>query len=95
MPEDLLKFGMIPEFIGRLPVITSVETLDREALVQILTEPKNALIRQYRKLFELDNVDLEFSDDALQAIADQAIRRGHRRARPARHPRRGPALRHV
>ena len=76
MPEDLLKFGMIPEFIGRLPVITSVETLDKVALVQILTEPKNALIRQYRKLFELDNVDLEFSDDALQAIAEQAIRRG-------------------
>jgi ATP-dependent Clp protease ATP-binding subunit ClpX len=76
MPEDLLKFGMIPEFIGRLPVITSVEKLDREALINILTEPKNALVRQYRKLFELDGVELEFTDDALEAIADQAILRG-------------------
>src|ERR687898_678321 len=76
MPEDLLKFGMIPEFIGRLPVITSVQKLDREALINILTEPKNALVRQYRKLFELDGVDLEFTDDALEAIADQAILRG-------------------
>jgi len=76
MPEDLLKFGMIPEFVGRLPVITSVRNLDREALVQILTEPKNALVRQYRRLFELDNVDLEFTEDALEAIADQAILRG-------------------
>jgi ATP-dependent Clp protease ATP-binding subunit ClpX len=76
MPEDLLKFGMIPEFIGRLPVITSVQALDRHALIQILTEPKNALVRQYRRLFELDGVDLEFTDDALEAIADQAILRG-------------------
>ncbi len=76
MPEDLLKFGMIPEFIGRLPVITSVNSLDRDALIQILTEPKNALVRQYRRLFELDGVDLDFSDDALEAIADQAILRG-------------------
>src|ERR687894_818149 len=76
MPEDLLKFGMIPEFIGRLPVITSVQKLDRVALINILTEPKNALVRQYRKLFELDGVDLEFTDDALEAIADQAILRG-------------------
>jgi ATP-dependent Clp protease ATP-binding subunit ClpX len=76
MPEDLLKFGMIPEFIGRLPVITSVNSLDREALIQILTEPKNALVRQYRRLFELDGVDLDFSDDAMEAIADQAILRG-------------------
>jgi len=76
MPEDLLKFGMIPEFIGRLPVITSVQSLDRHALIQILTEPKNALVRQYRRLFELDGVDLEFTDDALEAIADQAILRG-------------------
>ncbi len=76
MPEDLLKFGMIPEFIGRLPVITSVHNLDREALVQILTEPKNALVRQYRRLFELDGVDLELTDDALESIADQAILRG-------------------
>ena len=76
MPEDLLKFGMIPEFVGRLPVITSVHNLDREALIRILTEPRNALVRQYRRLFELDNVDLEFTDDALEAIADQAILRG-------------------
>ncbi|MFI0449812.1 ATP-dependent Clp protease ATP-binding subunit ClpX [Actinomadura sp. 6N118] len=76
MPEDLLKFGMIPEFVGRLPVITSVHNLDREALINILTEPKNALVRQYHRLFELDGVDLEFTDDALEAIADQAILRG-------------------
>jgi ATP-dependent Clp protease ATP-binding subunit ClpX len=76
MPEDLLKYGMIPEFIGRLPVITSVHNLDREALIRILTEPKNALVRQYKRLFELDGVELEFSDDALDAIADQAILRG-------------------
>ncbi|MCF6746346.1 MULTISPECIES: ATP-dependent Clp protease ATP-binding subunit ClpX [unclassified Blastococcus] len=76
MPEDLLKFGMIPEFIGRLPVITSVRKLDRQALINILTQPKNALVRQYRKLFELDGVELEFTDDALEAVADQAILRG-------------------
>jgi ATP-dependent Clp protease ATP-binding subunit ClpX len=76
MPEDLLKFGMIPEFVGRLPVITSVHNLDREALILILTEPRNALVRQYHRLFELDNVDLEFTEDALEAIADQAILRG-------------------
>jgi ATP-dependent Clp protease ATP-binding subunit ClpX len=76
MPEDLLKFGMIPEFVGRLPVITSVHNLDREALIRILTEPKNALVRQYRRLFELDGVDLEFTGDALEAVADQAILRG-------------------
>jgi ATP-dependent Clp protease ATP-binding subunit ClpX len=76
MPEDLLKFGMIPEFIGRLPVITSVRNLDRAALIRILTEPRNALVRQYRKLFELDGVELDFTDDALEAIAEQAILRG-------------------
>ncbi|HKF33492.1 MAG TPA: ATP-dependent Clp protease ATP-binding subunit ClpX [Jatrophihabitantaceae bacterium] len=76
MPEDLMKFGLIPEFIGRLPVITSVRPLDRDALVQILIEPRNALVKQYGKLFELDNVELEFSDDALEAIADQAVLRG-------------------
>ncbi|MEY9967281.1 ATP-dependent Clp protease ATP-binding subunit ClpX [Streptacidiphilus sp. MAP12-16] len=75
MPEDLVKFGMIPEFIGRLPVITSVHNLDRDALLQILTEPKNALVKQYRRLFELDGVELEFTDTALDAIADQAIKR--------------------
>jgi ATP-dependent Clp protease ATP-binding subunit ClpX len=76
MPEDLMKFGLIPEFIGRLPVITSVRPLDRDALVQILTEPRNALVKQYSKLFELDNVELEFTEDALEAIADQAVLRG-------------------
>jgi ATP-dependent Clp protease ATP-binding subunit ClpX len=76
MPEDLLKFGMIPEFVGRLPVLTSVRNLDRESLVKILTEPRNALVRQYRRLFELDGVELDFTDDALEAIADQAILRG-------------------
>src|SRR5499425_2832165 len=76
MPEDLLKFGMIPEFAGHLPVITSVHNLDREALIRILTEPRNALVKQYRRLFELDGVDLEFTPDALEAVADQAILRG-------------------
>ena len=76
MPEDLLKFGMIPEFIGRLPIITSVENLDRAALMQILTEPKNALVKQYQKLFELDGVELEMSTEALEAVADLAIKRG-------------------
>ena len=76
MPEDLLKFGMIPEFVGRLPVIASVQKLDREALIRILTEPRNALVKQYRRLFELDGVELEFTEDALEAIADQAILRG-------------------
>jgi ATP-dependent Clp protease ATP-binding subunit ClpX len=76
MPEDLMKFGLIPEFIGRLPVITSVRPLDRDALMQILTEPRNALVRQYARLFELDNVELEFAEDALGAIADQAVLRG-------------------
>ncbi len=76
MPEDMLKFGMIPEFIGRLPVFTSVVALDRDALVKVLTEPRNALVRQYQRLFELDNVELEFTIDALEAVADQAILRG-------------------
>jgi ATP-dependent Clp protease ATP-binding subunit ClpX len=76
MPEDLLKFGMIPEFIGRLPVLTSVENLDKPALMQILTEPKNALVKQYAKLFELDSVELEFTPEALDAIADLALLRG-------------------
>jgi ATP-dependent Clp protease ATP-binding subunit ClpX len=76
MPEDLLKFGLIPEFIGRLPVITTVSPLDRDALIKILSEPKNALVKQYRRLFEIDNVELEFSDDVVEAIADQALLRG-------------------
>jgi len=76
MPEDLIKFGMIPEFIGRLPVFTSVNKLDREALVAVLVEPKNALIKQYQKLFELDSVELEFAPEALDEIADLALLRG-------------------
>ena len=76
MPEDLLKFGLIPEFIGRLPVITSVSNLDKTALIKILTEPKNALVRQYQKLFELDGVELDFEAEALTAIAELALKRG-------------------
>ena len=76
LPEDLLKYGLIPEFIGRLPVITHVHQLDEEALVQILTEPKNALIKQYMKFFEFDGVELEFTDDALQAVSEQSMLRG-------------------
>jgi ATP-dependent Clp protease ATP-binding subunit ClpX len=75
-PEDLLKFGLIPEFVGRLPVIGAVSSLDRDALIRILVEPKNALIKQYRKIFEFEDVELEFADDALEAIADQALLRG-------------------
>ncbi len=76
LPEDLLKYGLIPEFVGRLPVLTHVHNLDKQALVDILTKPKNALVKQYRKFFEFDGVELEFDDDALSAIADQAILRG-------------------
>src|ERR1700742_1877327 len=76
MPEDLIKFGLIPEFIGRLPVVASVTNLDMDSLVKILSEPKNALVKQYTRLFEMDGVELEFTDDALEAIADQAIHRG-------------------
>ncbi|HEY2766528.1 MAG TPA: ATP-dependent Clp protease ATP-binding subunit ClpX [Pseudonocardiaceae bacterium] len=76
MPEDLIKFGLIPEFIGRLPVVASVTNLDKASLVQILTEPRNALSKQYCKLFEMDGVELEFTSTALDAIADQAILRG-------------------
>ncbi len=76
LPEDLLKFGLIPEFVGRLPVISHVHNLSREALIEILTKPKNALVRQFKKTFELDGVELVFSDGALAAIADQAMLRG-------------------
>ena len=76
LPEDLLKFGLIPEFIGRLPVIGAVSNLDKDALIRILVEPKNALIKQYRKFFEFEDVELEFSDDALDAVADLALLRG-------------------
>ena len=74
-PQDLIKFGFIPEFIGRLPVHAVLEELDKDALVQILTRPKNAIVRQYQKLFEFENVRLKFSDDALEAIADLALER--------------------
>lgn len=75
LPEDLLRFGLIPEFIGRLPVIATLEQLDEDALVEILTKPKNALIKQYQKMLELDNVELEFEEDALREIAKRAIER--------------------
>jgi ATP-dependent Clp protease ATP-binding subunit ClpX len=75
LPEDLLKFGLIPEFVGRLPVISTLEPLDEAALVRILTEPRNALVKQYQKLLEMDNVTLEFNADALEAIAKEAIKR--------------------
>ncbi|MDP3739458.1 MAG: ATP-dependent Clp protease ATP-binding subunit ClpX [Hyphomonadaceae bacterium] len=74
-PEDLVKFGLIPEFIGRLPVIATLEDLDEDALIQILTEPKNALLKQYQRLFEMENVTLSFTDDALAAVARRAIQR--------------------
>jgi ATP-dependent Clp protease ATP-binding subunit ClpX len=74
-PEDLIKFGLIPEFVGRLPVVATLEDLDEAALIRILTEPKNALIKQYQKLFEMDDVRLEFREDALKAVAQKAIDR--------------------
>lgn len=74
-PEDLLKFGLIPEFVGRLPVMVTLEELDKESLVQILTEPKNALVKQYKELFHMDDVELEFEEDALELIAKKAIER--------------------
>ncbi|PHX94118.1 MAG: ATP-dependent Clp protease ATP-binding subunit ClpX [Acidimicrobium sp.] len=76
LPEDLLKFGMIPEFVGRLPMIGAVHSLDRAALIKILTEPKNALLKQYQKFFEFEDVELEFTTEALEAVADQALVRG-------------------
>lgn len=75
LPQDLLKFGLIPEFVGRVPVISTLDTLDMDSLVRILIEPRNALIKQYQKLFEMDQVDLEFKEGSLQAIAEEAIKR--------------------
>lgn len=75
LPEDLLKYGLIPEFVGRLPILVTLNSLDNEALVKILTEPKNSLVKQYQKLFEMDNVDLVFEEDALQEIALLAMER--------------------
>ena len=76
MPEDLLKYGMIPEFVGRLPIIVTLDALDEDALVRILLEPKNALIKQYQKIFQMDAIDLEFKEDAVRAIAKEAMKRG-------------------
>ena len=76
LPEDLQKFGMIPEFIGRLPMIGAVHSLDKQALIQILTEPKNALLKQYQKFFEFEDIELEITPDAMVAIAEQALNRG-------------------
>jgi ATP-dependent Clp protease ATP-binding subunit ClpX len=76
LPEDLLKFGLIPEFVGRLPVVGAVHNLDHEALMRILVQPKNALLRQYQKFFQFDDVDLVLTDDALEAVADEALKRG-------------------
>ena len=73
MPQDLLKFGLIPEFIGRLPIVATLKELDKEALKKIVVEPKNALVKQYKKLLEIDGVELEFNDDALEAIVNKAI----------------------
>ncbi|MCP2936215.1 ATP-dependent Clp protease ATP-binding subunit ClpX, partial [Salmonella enterica subsp. enterica serovar Typhimurium] len=74
-PEDLIKFGLIPEFVGRLPVVATLQELDEEALIQILIEPKNALIKQYQKLFQMEGVELEVRPGALQAIARKALKR--------------------
>ncbi len=74
-PQDLVQFGLIPEFVGRIPIITHVDDLDENDLIRILTEPKNALVKQYQKLFDLDNVSLRFTNNALKAIAAQAIER--------------------
>ena len=75
LPQDLLKFGLIPEFVGRLPIVATLKALDKQALLDIITKPKNSLIKQYKKLFEMDNVELEFENDALEAIVDKAIER--------------------
>jgi ATP-dependent Clp protease ATP-binding subunit ClpX len=74
-PEDLIKYGLIPEFVGRLPVVGTLHELDKPALVQILTQPRNAITRQYQKLFEYENVKLRFTDDALEAIAESTLTR--------------------
>ena len=75
LPQDLLKFGLIPEFVGRLPIVATLQDLDRKALIEIVTKPRNALVKQYKRLFELDDVELEFEDEALEAIVDKAIER--------------------
>ena len=87
-PDDLLRFGLIPELVGRLPVTVALEALDEDALMRILVEPKNALTKQYKKLFELEDVGLTFEDEALRAVAAEGAQARHRRPRPPRHPRR-------
>ena len=74
-PEDLIKYGLIPEFVGRLPVVGTLHELDKQALVQILTQPRNAITKQYQRLLEYENVKLRFTDDSLEAIAEQALKR--------------------
>ena len=74
-PEDLIRYGLIPEFVGRLPVVATIDELDADALVRILTEPRNSLTKQYGKLFEMENVEVDFRDDALRAIAERAMER--------------------
>ena len=76
LPEDLLSFGLIPEFVGRLPMVGAVHSLDKPALIKILTEPKNALLKQFQKFFEFEDVELELTEEALDAIAEQALGRG-------------------
>lgn len=95
LPQDLKSFGLIPELIGRIPVLTYLEPLDRAALRSILTEPKNAIVRQYVKLFEMDGIALSFDDDALDYIVDQGGRIPSRRARPALDLRGGDDGQHV
>ena len=94
-PEDLIKFGLIPEFVGRLPVVATLEELDEPALVKILTEPKNAITKQFKKLFEMEGVELEFRPDALAAIARKRAEAQDRRPRPAHHHGIGAARHHV
>lgn len=84
-PQDLVKFGLVPELVGRLPVITTLDDLDEAALIRILTEPKNALVKQYQKLFDFDNIQLELTDDALTAVATEAIAQKDRRTWSALH----------
>lgn len=75
IPEDVIEYGMIPEIVGRLPIITTLESLDVDALIEILTKPKNAIIKQYKKFFEMEEAELEFTEEALQALANKAIKR--------------------
>ena len=94
-PEDLIKFGLIPEFVGRLPVVATLEELDEVALIQILVEPKNALVKQYHKIFRMEGVELELREPALQAIASKRAGAQDRRARAALDSRAGAARCHV